>query len=172
LVLPFALASCDSGRVAGHSGATPQPSAQGTAATSSKANSHGPSPSHIPWTSSLTWYSYEQGVSLAKQSGKPILLLVYADWCSKCRALAPVFERSDVHALASKMIVVRQDQDQPAPWLTGLGVSGNYVPRIIFLNADGTVQNTLTSGHPRYPFFYAAERPEILLSSLKLALKI
>jgi len=126
----------------------------------------------IDWSNSLHWLDYSAGLSAAKRSGKPIMLLVYADWCPKCRALAPVFNRPDVRALASKLVTVRQDQDDPAPWLSQLADGrGNYVPRVIFLDAQGAPLK-ITSGHPRYPYFYAAENPDALLSSLKQVLRI
>jgi hypothetical protein len=126
----------------------------------------------IDWSHSLHWLDYSSGLSAAKKSGKPIMLLVYADWCPKCRALAPVFDSPAVRELANKLVAVRQDQDDPAPWLNQLADGrGNYVPRVIFLNAQGTPLN-VTSGHPRYPYFYAAENPEALLSSIKQVLRI
>jgi thiol-disulfide isomerase/thioredoxin len=101
------------------------------------------------------------------------MVLVYADWCPKCRALAPVLARDDVHDLARQLVVVRQNQDEAPPWLEALAdEQGNYVPRIIFLDAEGAPLRKLTSGHPRYPFFYASDRPDALVASLKRALAI
>lgn len=158
--------------------ATAPPSAASTAvAAPSAVAAPTPAPSHanagdIDWHGSLDWHSYQQGLTLAKQNHQPILLMIYADWCSKCRALVPVFERSDVRELVNKMVAIRQDQDDPAPWLSEIGASDSYVPRIIFLDSKGTPLRQVTSGHPRYPFFYMADKPEVLLSSLKQALKI
>jgi protein-disulfide reductase (glutathione) len=129
-------------------------------------------PGAIEWQGSVDWHSYQQGVELAKQSHKPILLMVYADWCSKCRALVPVFERSDVRELTAKMVAVRHNHDDPAPWLSEIGAEGKYVPRIIFLNSDGVPLRQVTSGNPRYPLFYMAEQPDTLVSSMKQVLSI
>jgi thiol:disulfide interchange protein len=149
----------------------PNSAAQLAAPTPDPVAPHAANAGDIDWHDTLDWHSYQQGVALAKQTHKPILLMVYADWCSKCRALVPVFERADVRELVSKMVAVRQDQDEPAPWLSEIA-SGNYVPRILFLSSDGVPFPQVTSGHPRYPFFYVADKPEILLSSLKQALSI
>lgn len=180
LLLPVValLFGCDSGSPrAATSAASSSASAATAAVAPSAVIPTNTPPAHakagdIDWHGSLDWLSYSQGLALAKQNHKPILLMVYADWCSKCRALVPVFERSDVRELVGKMVAVRQDQDDPAPWLSELAAGDNYVPRIIFLNSDGTPIRQVTSGHPRYPFFYMADRPEALLSSLKQALKI
>lgn len=170
------------------SAATTSPSATATSQTTAAPASNGASwPSrgnarppadeiaklgNINWTQSVNWVPYEQAVALAKQSGKRIFVLVYADWCIRCRALAPVLERDDVRGLLSQMIAVRQDQDEPAPWLHELDTKADYVPRIMFLNSDGTLQRRLVSGHGRYPFFYPADRPDALLGSLQGALSI
>jgi hypothetical protein len=126
----------------------------------------------IKWPESINWVPYEQAISLAKQSGKRIFVLVYADWCTRCRALTPILERDDVRALLDQLIVVRQNQDEPSPWVHELDPNADYVPRIMLLNADGTLQRRLVSGHGRYPFFYRADRPDALLSTLEAALKI
>jgi protein-disulfide reductase (glutathione) len=193
LIVALPLAACDSGHPQG-TAAAPANAATANSAAASPVSSGAVAPAinppipsaltaapstapaaksnDIDWHGSLDWHSYQQGVELAKQSHKPILLMIYADWCSKCRALVPVFERSDVRELASRMVAVRQDQDEPAPWLSEIGGADHYVPRIMFLSSDGLPLKEVTSGHPRYPFFYVADRPEILLNSLKRALNI
>jgi protein-disulfide reductase (glutathione) len=186
LALPVValLLGCDSGRPHGATSAPIKASVASSSATPASATvtasaavpvaaaaAHGKA-GDIEWHGSLDWHGYEEGVALAKQGHKPILLMVYADWCSKCRALVPVFQRDDVRKLVDKMVAVRQDQDDPAPWLSELAAGDNYVPRIIFLKSDGTPIRQVTSGHPRYPFFYMADKPEILLGSLKQALAI
>jgi protein-disulfide reductase (glutathione) len=180
------LLGCDSGNPHGAalpaktSAASASVKAAAAAVTSGAAAATAPAaaaPTHansgdIEWHGSLDWHTYSEGVALAKQDHKPILLMVYADWCSKCRALVPVFQRDDVRKLVDKMVAVRQDQDDPAPWLSEIAAGDNYVPRIMFLNSDGTPIRKVTSGHPRYPFFYMADQPETLLTSLKQALAI
>lgn len=157
--------------VASTSATTTSATATASAAVPVAAAAHGKA-GDIEWHGSLDWHTYQEGVALAKQGHKPILLMVYADWCSKCRALVPVFQRDDVRKLVDKMVAVRHDQDDPAPWLSEIAAGDSYVPRIIFLSSQGTPLRQVTSGHPRYPFFYMADRPETLLSSLKQALEI
>lgn len=178
------IAACDSGELAPGPASSTQGSAVAQQATAVAAPA--PQPQHtaaapaghapaaaISWANSLNWLDYQAGLSAAKASGKPIMLLVYADWCPKCRALAPVFERADVKALAKNLVVVRQNQDDDPAWLEQLSDGrGSYVPRVIFLNANGAPLKEITSGHPRYPYFYAAENPDALLSSLKQVLRI
>lgn len=128
----------------------------------------------IHWPDSVTWRSYEQGLAEAKRDGKPVLLLVYADWCPKCRALAPLFAEKDVAALADKMVMVRQDSDDAASagfLKTGDFASlGGYVPRIFFLDSNGTLLKDVTSGNARYPYFYTKNQKAVLTASMRKAL--
>lgn len=180
LFCSLALLACDSGSLshqAPERGERPAAAASPAVAT---AAAHVPAPGPttakargdaIGWPSSVAWQDYASGLAAARRDAKPVLILVYADWCSKCRALAPVFERPEIVQAASKLVMVRQNQDEPAEWLRQYADGqGNYVPRIFFLDAQGRPLPRVTSGHPRYPHFYPANQPAALLNSMTLAL--
>lgn len=46
---------------------------------------------------------------------------------------------------------------------------GSYLPRVLFFAPDGTVLSDLTSGHPRYPYFYAPMVSHRLLANMRTA---
>jgi thiol:disulfide interchange protein len=126
--------------------------------------------SDLQWGDKIAWRSWESAQSLARSQGKSIGLIVYAEWCARCKELAPVFEQPDVASAAADLVMVRHDQDQPAPWLKDkLGAYGTYVPRVLFLSPDGEVREDLTSGHPRYPYFYAALVQDTLVANMRAA---
>lgn len=125
-------------------------------------------PSDLKWPSSIAWQSWEQGVEQSRASGKPILLVVYADWCARCKELAPAFDDPRMQALKSKAIMVRQNQDTAPGWLTEqFGAYGSYVPRVFFVEPDGIVRADLVSGHPRFPYFYAPVALDPLIANLR-----
>ncbi len=103
------------------------------------------------------------------ESGKPICLVVYADWCPRCKELTPLFAEPDLIAASEGLIMVRQDNDARPDWLQQYAEQGSYVPRIFFFGADGNLRTDITSGHPRYPFFYSARQKAALVKSMKTA---
>ena len=129
-----------------------------------------PGKPHVEWPAQIPWKTWDQGLSEAKSTNRPILLVVYANWCPHCKELAPVFNDPEVVKLASKMVVVRQDADEEPSWLTSrLGRFGGYVPRVFFLSPTGDVQADITSGNARYPYFYTPEGIEQLRASMRRA---
>jgi len=106
----------------------------------------------IKWADSIDWTTWEEGSKAAGESGKRICLVIYADWCPQCHKLAPVFQGPEVVSLAKDLVMIRQNQDENPKWLKQYGK--RYVPRIFFLEADGTLLPDLTSGHKRFEFYY------------------
>lgn len=154
-------------------------SARGTAAArqpeapapTSRARSHDKETEELDWGGSVEWATYEEGLARARAESKPMMVVVYAEWCPKCRALAPVFARPDVAELTKKLVMVRQDHDEDPAWLKPYNDKyGGYVPRIFFFDSNGKVREDVTSGHPRYPFFYAAGHIEFLKRSMRTAI--
>jgi len=129
------------------------------------------SPETADWPGDVEWHGYDDGLAIAKQSKKPIMLFVHADWCSKCRALKPIFAQAEFEKLAKDFVMVQQDADQDPPWLEALNQQyGSYVPRIFFMNADGTVREELKSPSQRYPYFYTAGQASQLEKSMRSGL--
>ena len=50
--------------------------------------------------------------------------------------------------------MVKVDQETHRAFLRPYSNAGSYVPRFLFLGADGTLKRANTSGHPRYPYFF------------------
>lgn len=149
--------------------AQPQPTA-----TQAAPKGHAAQAGGIKWGGDINWRSYEQGLAEAKSGNKPLCVVVYADWCPRCHELAQSFQNPELEALAKRVVMVRHNADQPGAWLDApaLAQHGKYVPRVFFFTPQGDFAPSITSGHPRYPFFYAANAPLALQQSIQAALKL
>lgn len=114
------------------------------------------------------WLSWPEGSIVAASEQRPMMVFVYADWCPRCRELEPVLDRPEVRdAGCNKLVMVRQNQDEDSGWLrTTVGDNETYVPRVMFLNPDGTMRSEV-SPHPRYPLFYTPSMVEALMTNMR-----
>lgn len=85
----------------------------------------------IKWVQTLP-----EGLRLAKDSGKPVMLYFTADWCAPCVELKKyVFTDKRVVAASERLINVYIDADKDFETLTAYSVRG--IPAIVFLNPRG-----------------------------------
>ncbi|MCB9543256.1 MAG: thioredoxin family protein [Myxococcales bacterium] len=124
----------------------------------------------LKWPDGVEWADdWAAARARSAESGKPICLVVYADWCPRCKELTPVFADPEIVEASKGLVMVRQDNDARPDWLMAYADQGTYVPRIFFFGADGNLRTDLTSGHPRYPFFYTPTGKSALLRSMRAA---
>lgn len=127
--------------------------------------------SPIEWDPAAGWMDWDAGLAAAKASKKPICLVLYADWCPRCKELAPVFEEGEIAKLGKDMVMVRQNIDERPKWLEQFGSLGSYVPRVFFFDAQGNILDDITSAHARYPYFYTPAGKKALEASMRKALE-
>ena len=73
----------------------------------------------------------------AQESGKPVMVDVFATWCAPCKLLDEnVFSRADVAEASTGFVPIKVDGDKYPEIKDRLGVSG--YPTILFLRGDGT----------------------------------
>ena len=123
------------------------------------------------WGSKLQWYTWSAGLALAKKTKRPLCVVVYTDWCPKCKKLGPLFQDSEVEKLAQQVVMVRQNQDERPEWLTRIAQFGSYVPRFLFFNAQGDVLSDIKGPVDRYPYFYTPGHSAAFQHSLKRAIE-
>jgi uncharacterized protein YyaL (SSP411 family) len=92
-----------------------------------------------PWNQEgIAWVSYEQGLERARREQKPIMLLMYTDWCPYCRKLSKQFGSADVERQSQDFIMVRVNTDERPDLSARFSPDGTYIPRVFFLAPDGT----------------------------------
>ncbi len=65
--------------------------------------------------------------------------------------------------------MIKVDQTTNPPALAQFAQHGGYVPRFFFLKADGSLNEALNSGHPRFPYFFASQNIAKLKAVMKTA---
>jgi len=102
----------------------PQTAVEGEGATAAKGA--------IAWS-----YDFEEGMAQAQESGKPVMVDVFATWCAPCKLLdETVFSRADVAEASTGFVPIKVDGDKHPETRDRLGVTG--YPTIVFLRGDGT----------------------------------
>lgn len=184
LVFSLSMVACRVGpeaaaaRAADHPPATPvapksTAPAPETAAAAIKPAAPKPAGPHLELPANVDWQSWEAGLARAKAENKPVVLLVWAHWCPRCRELAPTFGDPEIAELSKQLVMVEQNADDRPAWLSEKfdSLYGGYVPRVFVVRPDGTVRTDITSGNPQYPYFYVPQNKAALAESLKKALR-
>ena len=81
----------------------------------------------------------DAAMALADETGKPLLIDLYADWCPPCVTLSEQYFPSDeLQPLLSSFVLARVDIDTPS----GGNIANRYgvssIPTVIIAEADGT----------------------------------
>ena len=121
----------------------------------------------------IDWQPWAKGLSLAKETGKPLMLILHKSWCGACKSLKPKFEASkEIGELSSQFVMINAKEGDEPENDPKFNIDGGYVPRIFFLDSNGNVLSNVIheGGNPTYKYFYS--RPEGIVNSMKRALEI
>ncbi len=165
----LALASCLSGACGADAPTAADPrataSAPATTATATTATATTPTPTPAQQATApahgygdrIAWRSLEDGMKEAARLGRPLMLVVHARWCPRCRELKPRFFDPAVAETSERLVMVNVDQDD-SPEVQRLGPDGQYIPRILFFDPAGNLDAGLSNpGRSKYKYFYTPQ---------------
>ena len=102
----------------------------------------------------IPWEPLEGALAHAKAEGMPVMLVVHASWCKRCKELKPAFSDPEIAKLSQRFVMVNADQDEQ-PEVLEYAPDGDYIPRVVFLSPQGVEDLTLTNeARERHRFFY------------------
>ena len=90
-------------------------------------------------TSPIDWFEeQEKGLAEAKKAGKPLFLLLYADWCGWCKkTMTETLPDPRIVRLRDKFVWMRLNSDKEQRYKKQYGQDG--FPMMVILKPDGTV---------------------------------
>ncbi len=143
---------------AGSADSATQPRAQRTA--TAPANGFG---------DAIPWEPFEAALPHAERDGMPVMLVVHASWCKRCKELKPKFFDDDIEALSQHFVMVNVDQDQE-PKSLEFTPDGDYIPRVVFVDPrtgkpDPTLLNDRRNSH-RYFYTPADDLAGVMRKAL------
>lgn len=160
LVLLFACAAVAASVNAGCSDPPPAVAAEPRPVATAPANGFG---------DKIAWRGLDEGLREAAAEGRPILLVVHAAWCPRCKELKPSFFDPTLAALSDNFVMINVDQDAE-PASLKFAPDGTYIPRVVFLDPQGQVdRELLNAGRKRFKYFYT--RHDDLVGNMRRALE-
>ncbi|MDI6735042.1 MAG: thioredoxin family protein [bacterium] len=108
----------------------------------------------------IRWYSsFEEGLKIGKEEGKPLMVDFEASWCDWCKKLdKTTYKDTQVIILAKKFIPVKVDCDTDRVTPQKYGIRG--LPTIIFMDSAGQILHQITSY--RGPEDFVAEMEKVI----------
>lgn len=114
------------------------------------------------WGEHIAWRHLDEGLTEAKSSERPIMLVVHASWCGQCKKLKPKFQDKELSELTRHFVMVNADQDD-VPAVTQYAPDGRYLPRVVFLAPDtGEVDAGLSNPRRSKQRYYYAPHDDLV----------
>eukprot|EP01114_Cavostelium_apophysatum_P021232 TRINITY_DN7349_c0_g1_i1.p1 TRINITY_DN7349_c0_g1~~TRINITY_DN7349_c0_g1_i1.p1 ORF type:complete len:160 (+),score=34.58 TRINITY_DN7349_c0_g1_i1:88-567(+) len=111
------------------------------------------------WNDKIDWKGFDDGLAAAKETGKPMMVVIHKTWCGACKRLKPEFaDSSEIEQLSSKFVMVNLEDDEEPDDSAGFAPDGGYIPRILFADSNGKVRDDIynpTRSDGKYKYFYS-----------------
>jgi len=86
---------------------------------------------------------YDEALALAAETGKPVFMDMYADWCGPCRMLAEdYFTRDDYKEILGQCVLLKINTDNNQTLASRYGIQS--IPTLILLDSQGNEIDRIT----------------------------
>ena len=116
------------------------------------------------------WQAYDAGLARAKQDRKPVMLIIYTEWCPHCTNYSKLFHDQAVIDKTRQFVMIRVDKDKQPEISKKNAPDGEYIPRTYFLSSDGVLDPSLAAARDKYRYFYNESDPNDVLAAMDSAL--
>ncbi|MEQ1670709.1 MAG: thioredoxin family protein [Hyphomicrobium sp.] len=112
----------------------------------------------------INWRDPRSGIYEASTSGKPVIMVMHATWCPSCKRYRAVFNDPAIVAASKDFVMILVDVDKEKQINGAFSPDGTYVPRTLFIDADGDVSTKFVGRDPQYPHTIDVDKPDELLA--------
>lgn len=119
--------------------------------------------------SEIDWRDPRSGIYEASQTGRPVIMLFHATWCSACKRFRAVFKDPSIVEASRDFVMILVDADADKEVNGAFAPDGTYVPRTLFIDSDGNISDQLVGKDPKFPHTIDIESPAELLSLMRRA---
>ncbi len=120
----------------------------------------------------INWRDARAGIYEASKTKRPVMMVFHATWCSVCKRYREVFKNPAVVAASRDFVMILVDADAEKELNGAFSPDGSYVPRTLFIDAEGNVSNKLVGPDPQYPHTIDVDRADELLALMKKARQV
>jgi thiol:disulfide interchange protein len=117
----------------------------------------------------IEWREVGPGIREASRTGKPVVMLFHASWCSSCKRYRSVWKDPGVVAASKSFVMILVDVDKDPDANGAFSPDGTYVPRTIFYTAEGDVMKNIVGKDPEYPHTIDLDDPSELRTLMQKA---
>lgn len=117
----------------------------------------------------IAWHDIGSGIKEATISQKPVIMVFHASWCPSCKQYREVFKDKGVVEAARDFVMILIDGDKDKQANGAFSPDGTYVPRTIFLDAEGNIQHQIRGADKEHPHSLDIDKPDELLSLMTQA---
>ena len=121
----------------------------------------------------IEWKTWTEGKSIAKETGRPLMVVLHKSWCPACKSLKPKFAASQpIEKLSSQFVMVNAKEGEKPIDDSKFNIDGQYIPRIIFLDSNENVLADVINedGNPQYKYYHM--NAESIVQSMKKVIKL
>ncbi len=120
----------------------------------------------------INWRDARSGIYESSKTGRPVIMVFHATWCSVCKRFKQVFKDPAVVAASRDFVMILVDADAEKELNGAFSPDGSYVPRTLFIDSNGNVSNKLVGPDPQYPHTVDVDKPDELLALMKKARQV
>jgi len=117
----------------------------------------------------IAWREVGPGIREASQTGKTVVMLFHASWCTSCKRYREVWKDPGVVAASKDLVMILVDVDSDPGANGAFSPDGTYVPRTIFYSPEGDVIEALRGKDPEYPHTIDLDDPAELRGLMEKA---